>query len=91
MSESEPLPAVTDEPGTEGGAELAGIDQTLVDPADTNELSRPLARRLHAARRPAGAAHRLADAAAPAWTLLAVPLHPASASAIRAARKGAVP
>ena len=50
MSESEPLPAVADEPGTEGGADLARLDQTLVDPADTSDLSRPLARRLHTAR-----------------------------------------
>ena len=54
-------------------------------------LAGPAARRLHAARRSAGAAPRLAEEAPPAWTLLAVPLHPASASAIRAARKGAVP
>ena len=74
--------------------ELAALAPFVVLPRPgytARALAGQAARRLHAARRSAGAAHRLADAAPPAWTLLAVPLHPASASAIRAARKGAVP
>lgn len=49
------------------------------------------ARRWRAARLPSSAAPRLADAAPPAWVFLPASQHPASASAIRAARKGAVP
>ncbi len=49
------------------------------------------ARRWRPARRPARFAPILADAAPPAWIFLPAPQHPASASAIRAARKGAVP
>ncbi len=54
-------------------------------------LSGQAARRLRAARRPSRTAPRLAGAAPPAWVFLPAPQHPASASAIRAARKGAVP
>jgi nicotinate-nucleotide adenylyltransferase len=54
-------------------------------------LSGQAARRLRAARLPAGAAARLADATPPAWVFLPASQHPASASAIRAARKGVVP
>jgi nicotinate-nucleotide adenylyltransferase len=54
-------------------------------------LAGQAARRWRAARRPASAAPGLADAAPPAWIFLPAPQHPASASAIRAARKGAVP
>ncbi len=54
-------------------------------------LSGQVARRLRAARLPARAAPMLAGAVPPAWIFLPAPQHPASASAIRAARKGAVP
>jgi nicotinate-nucleotide adenylyltransferase len=54
-------------------------------------LSGQAARRWRRARRPDRAAPRLVDAAPPAWLFLPAPQHPASASAIRAARKGAVP
>jgi len=46
------------------------------------------AHRLHAARRQPRHAPALADLAAPAWTFLPAPQHPASASAIRAALSG---
>lgn len=50
MSESEASPPVADEPAVVGAAELAQLDQTLVDPATASDLPRPLPRRLHAAR-----------------------------------------
>jgi nicotinate-nucleotide adenylyltransferase len=49
------------------------------------------ARRMRSARRADHSAPALAGQTAPAWTFLPSPQHPASASAIRAARKGDVP
>jgi nicotinate-nucleotide adenylyltransferase len=49
------------------------------------------ARTLRPGQRPDRAAATLADTAPPAWTFLTVPRHPASATAIRASREGAMP
>jgi predicted PurR-regulated permease PerM len=50
MSDSEASSSVADEPAVVGAAELARLDQTLVDPAAASGLPRPLPRRLHTAR-----------------------------------------
>ena len=73
---------------------FVGLVPILVMPRPSynlRALSGQAARRLRSARLPACAAPCLAGAAAPAWVFLPASQHPASASAIRAARKGAVP
>ena len=57
----------------------------------SRSLGAPAARRFAAARLPARAAPRLADAYPPAWVYITAPLHAASSTALRLTRDAAAP